>query len=157
VVAPLRVARGIQNKVLEAMAMAKPVVATTEAAAALSGRPGVEYAVAGDAAGFAATVCELLESPRGEAMGRLARERVLRDYTWAASQRRLDGLLEQVADAAEVATPERRGAVDHACPSHGRDSYKWVTVFRRPRESGDPVTFPRTTLGPRFRGDDGGL
>jgi len=117
VVAPLRVARGIQNKVLEAMAMAKPVVATTEAAAALSGRPGVEYLVADDAAEFAATVCELLDSPRAEEMGRLARERVLRDYTWATSQRRVGGLLEQVADTAAVATPGRKGGVGYACQS----------------------------------------
>jgi glycosyltransferase involved in cell wall biosynthesis len=114
VVAPLRVARGIQNKVLEAMAMAKPVVATTEAAAALCGRPGVEYAVAADAAEFAATVCELLDSPRGDDMGRLARERVLADYTWASSQRRVGGLLEQVADVTALATPGRTDSARYA-------------------------------------------
>ena len=35
VVAPLRIARGIQNKILEAMAMARPVIASTECAAAV--------------------------------------------------------------------------------------------------------------------------
>jgi hypothetical protein len=59
-------------------------------------------------------VCELLDSPRGEDMGRRARERVLSDYTWAASQRRLGGLLEQVADATAVATPGPSGSARYA-------------------------------------------
>ena len=54
VVAPLRIARGIQNKVLEAMAMAKPVVVTTPTAAALSARHGVEIEVASAARGLRA-------------------------------------------------------------------------------------------------------
>jgi len=116
VVAPLRIARGIQNKVLEAMAMAKPVVATSEAAAALCGRPGVEYAVAADAAEFAATVCELLDS-RVARNGKARPRAVLCDYTWAASQRGLDGLLEQVTDATSVTTPERIGRVSYDCQS----------------------------------------
>jgi len=115
VVAPLRVARGIQNKMLEAMAMARPIVATTAAAAGLAGRRGVEFQAADDAGSFAAKVCDLIDSPRAEGMGRLARERVLRDYTWAASQRRLDGLFEQGADPAPVTAPGRTGGVRCAC------------------------------------------
>ena len=86
VVAPLRVARGIQNKVLEAMAMAKPTVVTPAAAAALSARPGIELEVADDAHAFAAKVLESMDPVRGERMGVLARSRVLADYAWPASR-----------------------------------------------------------------------
>lgn len=93
VVAPLRVARGIQNKVLEAMAMAKPVVTSAACAAAFSARPGVELEVAHDAPEFAAKIAALLESPGAQRMGQLARERVLREYVWRASYAQLDALL----------------------------------------------------------------
>jgi len=49
VVAPLRIARGIQNKVLEAMAMAKPVVASTAAAEGIDAVDGEHLMVAQDA------------------------------------------------------------------------------------------------------------
>ena len=94
VVAPLRVARGVQNKVLEAMAMARPVVATPACAAPLSARAGVDLEVAGDAQAFASASLALLRSNRGETLGRLARERVLRDYAWSASLAMLDAVLE---------------------------------------------------------------
>jgi len=96
VVAPLRVARGIQNKVLEAMAMAKPVVATVRAAEALSVRAD-ELGVASDAHGFACKVLELMDPARGHAMGWRARARVLEDYAWPASLAQLDALLDRDA------------------------------------------------------------
>ena len=66
VVAPLRVARGIQNKVLEAMAMAKPVVATAACAGGLSARAGLEFDVAADAPGFASAVLAALAPARAD-------------------------------------------------------------------------------------------
>jgi len=95
IVAPLRVARGIQNKVLEAMAMAKPTVATPAAAGALSALPGSEIEVAADTYAFAEKVLEAMDPVRGERMGRLARSRVLADYAWPASLKLLDELLER--------------------------------------------------------------
>lgn len=107
VVAPLRVARGIQNKVLEAMAMAAPVVASAACAGALSARPGIDLAVAYDAQGFASTTVSAMQAPRAARMGEHARARVLADYTWSASERQLDELL----GTARVATPEMAIAV----------------------------------------------
>src|SRR5207237_4189947 len=93
VVAPLRVARGIQNKVLEAMAMGQPVVVTSAAAAALSARPGIDLEVADDAAAFAATVLAVMEPAAGDRMGQRARARILADYAWASRFARLDELI----------------------------------------------------------------
>src|SRR5690606_28102921 len=45
VLAPLAIARGVQNKVLEAMAMARPVVLTPEAATGIAAEDGVHFAV----------------------------------------------------------------------------------------------------------------
>ena len=103
VVAPLRVARGIQNKVLEAMAMAKPVVVTAESAAALSVEQGIELEVATDAHSFGSKVLALMDSGQASAMGRRARSRVLQDYAWQASLKLLDELLCRGADPARAA------------------------------------------------------
>jgi sugar transferase (PEP-CTERM/EpsH1 system associated) len=94
VVAPLRVARGIQNKVLEAMAMAKPVVTTVASAAALSARPGIELACASEPREYADLVRSLFDEGRAARMGALARARVLQDYGWQASQAALEALIE---------------------------------------------------------------
>jgi sugar transferase (PEP-CTERM/EpsH1 system associated) len=82
VVAPLRLARGVQNKALEAMAMARPLVLSPACAQALVGEAGSEFEVAEDAAGFADKILALCGSPRGHAMGQAARQRVLKDYRW---------------------------------------------------------------------------
>lgn len=94
VVAPLRIARGIQNKVLEGMAMAKAVVATPQALEGIAARPGEEVLVAENAAAQADLVLRLLKEP-AEAMrvGEAARRRVAADYTWAPNLARLDALL----------------------------------------------------------------
>ncbi len=91
-VAPLKLARGIQNKVLEAMAMARPVVASAAAA------EGIDHAgtirVAETAAAFAAEVIALLEAPEDAAsLGESARAQVIRRYGWDARLAPLDALL----------------------------------------------------------------
>ncbi|HUG79351.1 MAG TPA: TIGR03087 family PEP-CTERM/XrtA system glycosyltransferase [Burkholderiales bacterium] len=100
VVAPLRVARGLQNKVLEAMAMAKPVVTTPACAAAIAARAGKELAIASDAGTFASQVLALMDPAPAGQMGRFARERILASYAWPASFARLDELLEAPRPAA---------------------------------------------------------
>lgn len=116
VVAPLRVARGIQNKVLEAMAMEKPTVVTTSAAAGLEARPGVDLEVADDAGPFAAKVLDVMDRARGCALGRSARARILQRFTWPASFDRLDELLECKNVPVNPAPPVRPAMLNYALP-----------------------------------------
>ncbi len=95
-VAPLAIARGIQNKVLEAMAMARPVVATPAAFTGLRAVPGQELLVAAGAAAFADAVAAVLAG-RHRGLGAAARAAVLSRYAWTATLARLD--------AAMAATP----------------------------------------------------
>ncbi len=91
-VAPMRIARGIQNKVLEAMAMARPVVVTRDALEGIAAVPGREVLLADSAEDFAAA-CLRAAGPDGEAIGQAARQRVLSDYVWAERLRGFDALL----------------------------------------------------------------
>lgn len=85
VVAPLVLARGIQNKVLEAMAMARPVVASTGAARGIEAEQGAELLVADTPAQIAATIAALIADPsRAARIGAAARARVLLRYAWPA-------------------------------------------------------------------------
>ena len=83
-VAPLRIARGIQNKVLEAMAMATPVVVSPQALEGIDAEPGTELVLADGAAAFVEAVSNLL-SRQADAMGRAARAKVERQYSWPSN------------------------------------------------------------------------
>lgn len=91
-VAPLRLARGVQNKVLEAMAMARPVVASPQALEGLSVRVPDEALSAADADTFARQVAACLGGQMSD-LGGAARRAVLREYSWDARLRGLDDLL----------------------------------------------------------------
>ena len=64
-VAPLRIARGIQNKVLEAMAMAKPVIVSPQALEGISAQAGRDLLLASDASEFIALACDALDELPG--------------------------------------------------------------------------------------------
>ena len=117
VVAPLRVARGIQNKVLEAMAMAKPIVVTAATAASLSVAQGVELEVATNADAFASKVLALMDPARAVCVGSLARSRVLKNYAWSASLNLLDELMDQGSGLPRVAVSIPATDVRYALPA----------------------------------------
>lgn len=81
-VAPLRVARGIQNKVLEAMSMGKTIVVSPQALEGIDAAPGAELLLAAGAAEFGAAVGAALESPSAQ-IGAAARTRVEDSYSWS--------------------------------------------------------------------------
>jgi len=91
VVAPLRLARGIQNKVLEAMAMGLPVVASQECAAAVDAVAGRDFLTAGGVPEYVSQVEALLRAPeRAAAMGIAARQQVVARYGWDAHLSSID-------------------------------------------------------------------
>jgi sugar transferase (PEP-CTERM/EpsH1 system associated) len=83
VVAPLRIARGIQNKVLEAMAMARPVLASPAAFEGIDAEPGRDLLVADSPEDQAQSIAGLLADPRrADSLGQAARRRMLDAYRW---------------------------------------------------------------------------
>ncbi len=92
-VAPMRIARGIQNKVLEAMAMGKPVIVTSGALEGIEAHPGRDIVLADTTEAFAAAAERLATGTDGAAIGQAARELVVRTYDWAARLSRYDPLL----------------------------------------------------------------
>jgi sugar transferase (PEP-CTERM/EpsH1 system associated) len=104
-VAPLRVARGIQNKVLEAMAMAKPVVVSPQALEGIDATPGTELLLAHGADDFIAIVSGLLATPDA-ALGPAARARVERQYSWPSNLARIEARLEAPAATHPQVAPQ---------------------------------------------------
>jgi glycosyltransferase involved in cell wall biosynthesis len=96
-VAPLTYGTGTQNKVLEAMACATPVIATPQAATSLAIQPGQEMLVEQDAAGFARAILSLMAEPeRQRRLGWAGRRFVEVHHDWAAIAARLEGIYDRV-------------------------------------------------------------
>lgn len=92
IVAPLKLARGVQNKVLEAMAMARPIVASAPAAEGIDHADTIAVGDTADA--MAAQIVALLSDPDAAAeRGPAARRQVMRRYGWDARLSPLDALL----------------------------------------------------------------
>jgi glycosyltransferase involved in cell wall biosynthesis len=94
VIAPLIIARGIQNKVLEAMAMARPVLVSPQAATGIAGRDGIHFAVADSDDEFATRAIALLRSPEERTrMGQAARDFVIAHHGWTEALAQLPRLV----------------------------------------------------------------
>ena len=88
---PLQLARGIQNKALEAMAMTLPVIATADALVGIIDYPGVLSRVANDADEMIRAVLEVLAAPRQtNSAGRAC---VLEHYNWDTNLRKMERYL----------------------------------------------------------------
>jgi len=92
-VAPLRLARGIQNKVLEAMALGRPVVASTAAFEGVRATAGHDLLVGDDPAALARLIGEVLDGSHPD-LGAAGRRAVERGYAWSGVLEKLDRLLE---------------------------------------------------------------
>ncbi|MCW1428154.1 TIGR03087 family PEP-CTERM/XrtA system glycosyltransferase [Novosphingobium sp. JCM 18896] len=83
---PLEIGRGVQNKVLEAMSMALPVVLSNEAATGIAAQNGEHFAVVDNDAALAEAVLAMLDDPaRARAMGAAARRFVVENASWEAA------------------------------------------------------------------------
>ncbi|GAA4039084.1 TIGR03087 family PEP-CTERM/XrtA system glycosyltransferase [Parerythrobacter jejuensis] len=94
VIAPLTIARGIQNKVLEAMAMARPVLLSPEAATGIDAQDSVHFAVAdGDPMMIGRALTLIDERDEAAEMARAAREYVLARQSWPAMLAPLEAIM----------------------------------------------------------------
>ncbi len=93
-VAPLHLGRGVQNKVLEAMAMGKAVVTTSRANAGVQGIHGDHLLVADTGADFCAAVERLLSDvPLRQQLGQAARDYVTAKFDWEKNMEQFERLL----------------------------------------------------------------
>ena len=94
VLAPLAIARGVQNKVLEAMAMARAVVLSPEAATGIPGTDGKHFAVGASDDALVAHALALLDQPaKARLIGDTARRLVAERMSWPAVLARLPSLV----------------------------------------------------------------
>ncbi len=92
-VAPMAIGRGIQNKVLEAAAMARPVLTTPEGLEGIDLEPGRHLFVARQSDEFLRATLDILDNPDAEEIGKAAREHLARHYSWSARMALLDDFL----------------------------------------------------------------
>ena len=114
VIAPLRIARGVQNKVLEALAMAKPVVATREATRALGVNSGTQLWVANDPQHFAYAVICALQGNDSKRIADAGREYVLQNHSWRSALVGLDAELESIGSIRNRPILQKQNAL---CPA----------------------------------------
>jgi sugar transferase (PEP-CTERM/EpsH1 system associated) len=109
-VAPLRIARGVQNKVLEALAMGLPCVASTAAWTGITVPKGDGILVSDDRAEFAACIVQLLRDPalraKMAAKGRAAAES---RYRWPEQLAALDQVILRVTESSRYPRPSIAG------------------------------------------------
>ncbi len=99
--APHRIARGVRNEILEAMAVGLPVVATDAAVRGLDLLPGRDLRVEGNPARFAAEMARLLHDPAAvEALGQRGRKSVHTNYSHWGISVRLEQLVNEAVPAA---------------------------------------------------------
>jgi len=131
-VAPLRIARGLQNKVLEAMAAARPVVLTSTAADGIDARNGEEFVVADSAVDIAARVSQLLtDASECVRLGQNAREFVRKHHRW-------EDVLDQFELIATGAGAERTESLVGLEPSFSPNSVEHA----RPQSASSQTNFP---------------
>ena len=95
-VAPLNIARGTQNKILEAMASGVPVVTSRVAAGGVDAIAGEHFLVADAAEEHAAAVLRILEDrDERQRLAAAGRERMLSHHDWGRSMERLDRIIER--------------------------------------------------------------
>jgi sugar transferase (PEP-CTERM/EpsH1 system associated) len=99
-VAPLAIARGTQNKILEAMAMGVPVVTSPAAAGGVDAERDSHLLVADSADGIAQAILRIVENPaERERLAVAGRARMLSHHAWPRSMQRLDAIIENARHA----------------------------------------------------------
>jgi polysaccharide biosynthesis protein PslH len=111
-VAPLAIARGTQNKILEAMAMGVPVVTSTAAAGGVDADAEQHFLVADSAEGIAQAVLRIVQNPQERArLAAAGRARMLSHHAWPRSMQRLDAIIE---NACRASVPRAANSLESA-------------------------------------------
>jgi len=116
VIAPLQMARGVQNKVLEAMAMKKPVVATHEATRALGVMNGRHLWIENEPVHFADAVVRACQPAANLSVIENARQYVEEHHDWSGIFHVLDGYLAEL----QSSTPSDANAQRTICDKDSR-------------------------------------
>jgi sugar transferase (PEP-CTERM/EpsH1 system associated) len=99
-VAPLSIARGTQNKILEAMAMGVPVVTSSVAAGGVDAVAESHLLVADSATEITRAILRIAENPvERRRLAVAGRQRVLSHHAWPRSMQRLDGIIQRCRDS----------------------------------------------------------
>ena len=108
-VAPLLIARGTQNKILESMAMGVPVVCSPTAAKGVDAEVGRDLLAGASAEEVAVHILQLAGDPARRArLAEAGRARVLSNHGWESAMNRLDGIIERcLAVQSQAPLPER--------------------------------------------------
>lgn len=102
-VAPIKYGAGIQNKVLEAMATATPVVTTPQGVSALSAQPDRDLLIGSDAQDFAEKVLFLLDHPQEQQkIGWAGRRYVEANHHWDSITNQLESIYYEAINHREV-------------------------------------------------------
>ena len=108
-VAPLNIARGTQNKILEAMAMGVPVVTSRIAAGGVDAQAETHFLVADTPTEYCEAILQVLENPaERQRLAAAGRQRMLSHHAWPQSMHKLDQIIARCIDAfANRPTPAR--------------------------------------------------
>jgi sugar transferase (PEP-CTERM/EpsH1 system associated) len=116
VIVPLRIGGGTRLKIVEAMAMGKPIVSTHLGAEGLEVGDGEDILLADTAEDFAEQVVRVLsDGELAERLGKAARERAEATYTWKGAVERLERFYRQLP-VAETSVREGDYAADGQAP-----------------------------------------
>ncbi len=108
-IAPLNIARGTQNKILEALAMGIPTVSSEIAAGGVDAIPGEHILTAQSPEGYRDAVLRLLEDPKErQRFSRAGRNRMLSHHSWDHSMKKLDAIIETCMDRTHSRNKEAR-------------------------------------------------
>jgi len=106
-IAPLRIARGTQNKILESMAFGIPVVATPEASKGVQAIHGRDLLVADNSQSFAQKVLDLMMNRQlAIVLSEAGRRQVERAHRWSTSMNILDNLLAEASARPRACSPQ---------------------------------------------------
>ncbi len=93
IVAPMRIARGVQNKVLEGMSMAKTVITTSKGLEGIDAEIDIDVFVADDPETFANKIFDVLRNMTSDDLGMSARNNIVNNYLWSTTLKKLEARL----------------------------------------------------------------